>query len=180
MKAAGRILYALDEPFVVLPLDKAGTRSTESCVVLRAAALKRELWRHVTPLDLHHRQFSSALCVGTLTNFYSLYKAYRAKVSFSSSRREVAKLLQRHRLCFLYGSELDALKLYGKPKWRVSPFYHFDASLRRGDLVLRVGVGRGKVFSVDATPYYSRELLAQKTYQFLEGALDEETRSRGA
>lgn len=179
MKAAGRILYAIDEPLVVLPLDKAGTRSMESCVVLRASSLKRELLRHVAPLELHHKQLD-ALCVGTLTNFHSLYQAYRAKVPFSSSRREVAKLLQRHRLCFLYGSELDALKLYGKAKWRVAPFYHFDASLRRGDLVLRVGVGRGKVFSVDATPYYSRELLVQKTYQFLEGALDEETRSRGA
>lgn len=177
---SGRILYALDEPLVVLPLDKTGTRSMESCVVLRAASLRRELFRHVTPLDLHHRVLGPALCIGTLTNFQSLYRAYRAHVPFSSARREIAKLLQRHRLCFLHGDELEALKNHGKPKWRVSQFYHFDASLRRGELVLRIGVGRGRVFSLDTTPYYSRELLVQKTYQFLEGSLDETSRSRGA
>jgi hypothetical protein len=180
MRAAGRILYALDEPLVVLPLDKTDTRSAESCVVLRAAALKRELWQHVTTLDLHHRVLSPALCVGTLTNFQSLYRAHRAHVPYSGSRREVAKLLQRYRLCFLHGSELESLKSHGKPKWRVSSIYHFDASLRRGEFMLRIGVGRGRIFSIDTTPYYSRELLVKKTYQFLEGSLDEETRSRGA
>lgn len=173
-----RVMYAMDEPLIVLPLDKTGRGVSKSCVVLRARGVHRELKRRDSVLAIHHEYLTPLSVVGMLLNFGELYEQYRTVVPFKPKRSEEAKLWKQHRVCFITGDDLETLQTYGTLKWKAATFYHYDSADLRETLMVRIGIGRGKVWSSDATPYYARDFLQKMTYQFLEGLLNEETRKR--
>lgn len=167
-------MYGLDEPLVVLPLDKMARATRNSCVVLRVIGLQRDLKKHHNVLQIHHRLLSTASVVGTLTNFGDLYRGWRATAPHTEEGAKIERILKQRRLVMLYGDQLDSLKTVGTMKWRYDTIYHYDGALNSSDaLRFRVGIGKGKVYSADATAYYSSDLISRMTYQFMEGPLNE-------
>lgn len=168
MKTKSSVLYGIDEPLVLLPLDKANRGTRSSCVVLRARGLFRDLSRFTGVTSLHHRILSTSSVVGTLLNFKALHASYWAVVPHSKARIDLDKALEKKRVVFVHGAAIDVLKQGGVQKWRHGPVYHYDAAAR-GDLThFRIGIGNGSVYSADATAYYCADLIAKMTYQFLE------------
>jgi hypothetical protein len=163
MDVVQRIVYGLDEIFVLLPYDRG---AKQAYLVLRAASLHRVLRQHlrkpVSP-DKEYTELQSPVVLGDLLNYVPLATAYY-KVAPKAKQP-----------LFAAGMDLDNLKDAGTVQWGIRK----HRIMWRGP-DLRFESGNTSNY-VSTTHLFTANVLCESTYQLLKGAAANEatTRDRG-